>query len=253
MVDGTARGLNRRDFLNAAYDDVTTADVLAIVDEHICTGKCGYMVSLNVDACVKLDKNPSFRDSFFGADLILMDSQPLTKIARSKGLSVQEKISGSDLMPVVCSHAAKRRYSCFILGGMPGVPERAADNLSAKNDGLIIVGTLSPDFGFERNPEKVCAVVEEIREAAPDILFVCMGMPKSELFIAQHLEDLHTHFAFSVGAAVDFEAGNARRAPEWVQRAGFEWLYRFSREPRRLFKRYFVDSWRLLSIALRRG
>lgn len=247
MVSNSARTY----FLNAAYDDVDFSGVCSIVDAFVSSDMSGYMVSLNVDACVKIDKNSDFRNAFFNADLILMDSQPLTMIARSNGLSVKEKLSGSDLMPRICSYAASNGYSCFILGGMPGVPERAAAALQEKNSDLIVAGTLSPDYGFEKDSAKLLSVIEAVREASPDILFVCMGMPKSEMLLDRYLEEMNARFAFSVGAAVDFEAGSAKRAPKWMQNAGLEWLYRFIREPKRLFKRYFLDSWRLLPIVIR--
>ena len=240
-------------FLGVAYDDASFEDVCDEVRSHVKSGVPAYTMALNLDILVRADKDQPFHDALMGADLILMDSTPLTRVARRRGLRVREKLSGSDLMPRLCERAPSEGWSVFILGGAPGVPEVAAERLSERFPGLRVTGTLSPEYGFERDPGSVEAVAATVRECSPDILFVCLGEPKQGMLMSQHLAEFGVPFAITVGAAVDFAAGNVRRAPAWIQRAGFEWLYRFMHEPRRLFKRYFVDSWRFLSIVRRHG
>ena len=238
----------RTSFLNASFDNLNWTDVLDIVDECLETGNSGYMVSLNVDACVLIDKDPAFKSAFIAAKLALMDSQPLMNIASHNGIAVRQKLSGSDLMPLICEHAAKKGYSCFFLGGKPGVPEAAALNMASEYPGLKVAGTLSPDFGFEKNTDKLADVIAYVSVVNPDILFMCLGMPKSEMLLYKYIEDLGAGFAFSVGAAIDFAAGNSKRAPKWMQDAGLEWLYRFLQEPKRLYRRYFIESWAMAKI-----
>ena len=238
------------DFLNCKYHNANFNDVVHVLEKHIATRSPGFMVSLNVNIAIRLDKDPDFRRAFEAADLVLMDSQPLVNIARRQGLPVKEKLSGSDLMPRICSVAASRGYSCFILGGVNNVPKEAARSLSTKFPGLAIEG-YSPSFGFEKRKESLEAVLTLLKEKHVDILFLCLGAPKSEKLIYSNLDRLNIPFTFNVGAAVDFAAGSITRAPERVQRIGLEWLYRFSQEPSRLFRRYFVDSWEFLGIWLR--
>lgn len=235
-------------FLGAEYDDVTFDEVCGVVRKHVASRLPGYMMSLNVDILVKADKDPAFMRALKDADLILMDSTPLMKAAKKLGLPIREKLAGSDLMPRICGVAANNSWSCFILGGSPGIPELAAKQLEKLFPGLKIAGTLSPAYGFEKDPDETASVLEAVRKISPDILFVCLGEPKAGLFVAENLDRLGISFAFNVGAAVDFAAGSVPRAPKWMQAAGLEWFYRFIREPKRLFKRYFVESWRMISI-----
>ncbi len=240
-------------FLNLAFDDVSFDDVVEEVAARVASREPGYMASVNLDILVRCDRDPAAREAFLGADLLLMDSQPLMRVAARAGTPPREKLSGSDLMPRVCAEAARRGWSVLFVGGAPGVPERAAGNLASANPGLRVAGAISPEYGFERDGERLEGVVSQVRASGADVMFLCLGAPKSELLLRGHLREMGVPFSFCVGAAVDFAAGSARRAPAWVQRAGLEWLWRFSREPRRLFRRYFVDSWHYLSIARRYG
>ena len=244
----TTEASRRVAFLGAAYDNVDFGEMCADLAEHVASRVPAYMMSLNLDILIRADKDAAFHDALMGADLILMDSTPLMRAARRRGLEVKEKLSGSDLMPRICAFAAERGYSCYILGGMPGVPEQAAENLAAECPGLEVAGTLSPEYGFERDEAMTQEVIDAVAQAKPDILFLCLGEPKSGLFVSKHLAELGVPYTFNIGAAVDFAAGNVTRAPEWMQRAGLEWLYRFFQEPKRLFKRYFVDSWHYLAL-----
>ena len=240
-------------FLNSQIDSVCLPEVRDIVTEHVRTREPGYMVSLNTDIVIRLEHDPEFRAAHRDASLVLMDSQPLFDLAVRQGIPMKEKISGSDLVDPVCSWAAEEGWSIFIMGGMPGVPEKAAENLMAKHPGLRVVGTLSPERGFEHDAAMTDAVIRAVCLASPDILFLCVGSPKSEKFLHARLAELGVPFSFVVGAAVDFVAGNVKRAPKWMSDHGLEWFYRFTQEPKRLFKRYFVDSWQLLGIIRKYG
>lgn len=235
-------------FLNAHVDAVDLDQVCAVVADHVRTRVPGYMVSLNTDIDIRLEDDPELREAHRDASLILMDSQPLLDMARRRGVPVREKISGSDLMELACGWAAEEGWSVFILGGRPGVPEMAARNLAAAHPGLRVAGTLSPEPGFERDPQATARVVAAVSDAACDLLFCCLGAPKSETLVHARAAEMGVPFTFCVGAAVDFAAGTVRRAPRWMSDHGLEWLWRFSREPRRLFRRYFVDSWKILGI-----
>lgn len=242
----------RTRFLNCHFDNVSIDQVLEVLDEHIVDRHPGFMVSLNVDIAVCLDKDEEFRRAFSAADLVLMDSQPFVKICLHKGIMVKEKLSGSDLMPRICEYAAKRGYRCFILGGTSGVPEKACANLRLMYPGLEI-GGYSPKYGFEKDPELSGDAERRIIEFSPDILFICVGTPKSEKFLYPRINSINVPFTFSVGAAVDFAAGSIKRAPIWMQRVGLEWFFRFLQEPKRLFRRYFIDSWALVKLLRKSG
>lgn len=234
-------------FLNCFFDNVDLYEVIDVLDAHIVSRNPGFMVSLNTDIAIRLDKDAAFREAFEAADLVLMDSQPLIKLCHRYGIDVKEKLSGSDLMPLICEHSAEKGYRCFILGGAEGVPQNACNNLKERFPALEI-GCYSPEYGFEKDSRAIDAVIDRVSRFKPDVLFICLGAPKSEKILYPNIQEFDVPFTFSVGAAVDFAAGNMKRAPKWMQRVGLEWLFRFFQEPKRLFKRYFVDSWHLLSI-----
>lgn len=239
----------RTSFLNTSYTDVSEAEFLDDVGKLLASGERGaYMVSLNVDQVVKADRDPAFRKAFNAADFILMDGVPLIKIARREGLHVSEKVSGSDLIFSLCGRAAEEGWSCFFLGGREGVPERAAENLAARYPGLKVAGAYSPPYGFEKDPELLAATVRRVAQASPDICFICLGEPKQTMLACEYGAEMGYGIGLCLGAAIDFAAGSAKRAPIWMQKAGLEWLYRFLWEPKRLFKRYFVDSWHLFAV-----
>lgn len=171
---------NRERFLNTHFDNISFDQVTSIIKDHIASRTPGYMVSLNTDIAVWLEKDEVFRQSYDKATMALIDSQPLIKLAKSAGLQVKEKLSGSDLMPRICSWAAQYGYRFYILGGMGGVTQRAAANLCENNHGLRCVGVQSPPYGFQSCKEKTDTVIQAINQAQPDILFICLGSPKSE-------------------------------------------------------------------------
>lgn len=251
MID--SRHPYRVAFLNSAFDNVDLSQVRDVVAEHVCSREPGYMVSLNTDIDIKLERDPAFRQAHKDASLVLMDSQPLFDLAKKQGIPAKEKIAGSDLIGPACSWAVEEGWSIFILGGKPGVPDKAAESLAKEHPGLRVAGVLSPDYGFEGGQESLWKVISAVRDARPDLLFVCLGAPKSEVLVHDYLNEWGVPFSFCVGAAVDFAAGNVERAPKWMSDHGLEWFYRFTREPKRLFKRYFVDSWALLGIIWKYG
>lgn len=232
-------------------DNLSMDEALDAAEAIVDAGEPSYMVSLNVDILKLLHIDESFRAIYSEGSLLLMDSDPLLRIARRKGIALKGKVSGSDLMPKLCERAARRGMSCFILGGAPGVPERAADALKRSYPALKVTGTLSPDYGFERDDADSRKVAGLVKTAAPDILFVCLGTPKSEKFIARWMNEYDVPLSLSVGAAVDFVSGNVKRAPRWMSDLSLEWLFRITQDPRRLIVRYASDAAFLLPLLLK--
>lgn len=239
---------NRIKFLNTYIDNVTFDEAIEIIDRYINDGKYHYVVTPNVDHIVKLDLDNEFRKVYENADLILTDGKPLIWISKLLKTPIREKISGSDLFPRVCELASQKGYSVFLLGAAPGVAEIAAENLKHKFNNLNIVGVYSPSYGFENKVDEIKKIVKVVNERKPDILAVGLGAPKQEKFIYNYKNELKVPVSLAIGASIDFEAGNIKRAPKWMQNAGLEWFYRFIKEPKRLFKRYFIDDLRIIKI-----
>ena len=229
-------------------DALTSDEAIGFVAELARDPKPAHVLFLNVDVMTKADKNPDLKNAIAHCDLSLMDGKPPLKIAQKRGIPLPEKVSGSDFVPAVCAMAEREGLSVFILGGKEGVPEAARDNLVAEHPGLKVVGAYSPKFGFEKNSAELEKINKMIVEAKPDILLACLSCPKQEIFVQGNRNSYRAPVSISCGATVDFLAGNVQRAPEWVSRAGIEWLYRFLKEPKRLFRRYFIDSWHFLAM-----
>jgi N-acetylglucosaminyldiphosphoundecaprenol N-acetyl-beta-D-mannosaminyltransferase len=149
-------------------------------------------------------------------------------------------VAGSSLIWTLSEGARDAGASVFLLGGNPGVAERAADRLVERFPGLRVVGSLCPPFGFERSEAELQRIETALREAGSDVVFVALGFPKQEHLIARLKPALPDTWFVSCGITLSFVAGDVRRAPAWVQRLGLEWLHRLTQEPRRLFRRYVL-------------
>lgn len=236
-------------FMNTDIDNLTMAETLNEIEKLIQKKNCSYVVTPNVDHIVRLEKDEELQKVYKNASLILTDGKPLIWISKWYKTPIKEKISGSDLFPRVCQLAANKNYTMYLLGAAEGVADTAARNLMKKYPGLNIVGTYSPPFGFEKNEQEMNKIKTQIQDVHPDILIVGLGCPKQEKFMYYHCKELGVPISFGLGASIDFETGNIKRAPKWMSNHGLEWLYRFSKEPKRLFKRYFVDDLKIIQVA----
>lgn len=236
-------------FMNTCIDNLTMSETLNEIDKLIQKKICSYVITPNVDHIVRLEKDEELQKVYKNASLILTDGKPLIWISKWYKTPIKEKISGSDLFPRVCQLAANKNYTMYLLGAAEGVADIAARNLMKKYPGLNIVGTYSPPFGFEKNEQEMNKIKAQIQDVHPDILIVGLGCPKQEKFMYYHCKELGVPISFGLGASIDFEAGNIKRAPKWMSNHGLEWLYRFSKEPKRLFKRYFVDDLKIIQVA----
>ncbi len=241
----------RMKFMNTEIDNLTMTETLQAIDQLIQESRSAYVVTPNVDHIVQLEMNKELRDAYANASLILTDGKPLLWIAKWYGTPIKEKISGSDLFPLLCDMAAKKGYKMFFLGAAEGVAAKAAENLSNRFKGLQVVGTYSPPFGFNKNPTELEKIKSMIKEAAPHILIVGLGCPKQEKFMYHHCGELGVPISFGLGASFDFEAGNKKRAPRWMADHGLEWLFRITQDPKRMAKRYLVDDMKIFGLALK--
>lgn len=184
---------------------------------------------------VEANDSPQLREAF-STGLVHPDGMPLVWMGRRMG-HVVERVCGPDFMPALMARGVDAGRRHFLFGGAPGVPERIAERLRALHPDIRIVGTMSPPFR-PLNAEEDAAIVDEINAAEPDYVWVGLGAPKQDLWVADHRERLSAAALLAVGAAFDFHAGTRRRAPRWMQRTGTEWLHRLGSEPRRLAGRY---------------
>lgn len=241
----------KRALFGLSIDNVDFKGAIDLVDalmELPTQGKGRYIVTPNVDHIVKLQHDKKFRAIYDGAAAIFADGMPLVWASRLLGKPLKERVAGSDLFPAICKLSACKGYTLFFLGGLPGVADAAKIILNTRYSGLKVVGTYSPPFGFEKDDIENEKIIDLINDKKPDILFIGLGAPKQEKWIAHHIDSLNIKVALCTGAAFDFVAGTVKRAPMWMQKSGSEWLYRLVSEPKRMWKRYLVDDAAFLKI-----
>lgn len=238
---------------------VAVSDYDQIVDIVARAAKAGVpaIVSLHaVHAIVESSRNPELLVKVNRFDAVLPDGQPVRwALNQLHGVGLPDRVYGPELMLRLCARAADDAIPVYLYGSMPNVIELLRRNLQEKFPALQIAGSESPPFRV-LTPEEDDGVVRRINESGAGILFVGLGCPKQDHFAADHADRI-LPVQVCVGAAFDFHAGTKPMAPTWMQRTGLEWLYRLSREPRRLWRRYlqtnviFLTKW--LNASLRRG
>lgn len=194
--------------------------------------------------------DPRLRAALNDEDAIAApDGMPLVWVGRMLGQPVG-RVCGPDFMPLLVDRARPRGSRHFFYGGAPGVAEALAARLTERYPGMIVAGTHAPPFR-SLTPEEDEAEIELINAAQPDYVWVGLGSPKQDLWIAAHRPRLDAAVLFAVGAAFDFHSGRRRRAPRWMQRTGTEWLFRLAAEPSRLARRYTVVNLRFVLLLAR--
>ncbi len=237
--------------LGVAIDRVTMVEALERIDGLIRAGGPHVVLTPNVDHIMLARKDPAFRALYRRGDLVLADGTPVVWASRYLRDPLPERVPGSDLTPMLAAHAAEQGHSVYFMGGQPGAAEATARILSERHPGLQVAGFSCPQIGFDRDAAADEATVQEIRTAAPDILFVALGAPKQEFWIDRHREDLGVPVSLGIGASLDFVAGIVPRAPRWTHKIGAEWLWRLLKEPRRLWRRYLLDDLPFVGLVMR--
>lgn len=205
---------------------------------------CKYVVTPNVDHVVQLETNAAFKQAYDHAAMVVADGKPVVLASKILGKPLPETVPGSDLVPNIFERFQQQQLPLriYLLGAMPGVGEVAAANIKATWPMVEVVGILSPDFGFEKDPAYCDRICQSVAEAKADLLVIGLGAPKQEIWVDKHAHKLPVKVALCVGATIDFLAGNKPRAPMWMRKTGLEWLHRMCSEPKRLVKRYAVDA-----------
>lgn len=243
--------LHRIKFMNSYIDNVTKKEAIEYIEECIRDRKIGQVITPNVDQIVRIEWDEYFKKICENCELLLVDGHPLMWIAKWYGRPFKEKITGSDLVPSLCEVAAKKGYSVFLLGAAPGVAEKAARKLEKKYHGLKVAGVYSPPIGFEKDKEEIKKINRILKESKADMLFVGIGVPKQDIFIYENMHEYQIPMSFSIGGTIDFIAGEQKRAPKWMSSHGLEWFYRFIHNPKRMFKRYFIDDVKIMKLIIK--
>ena len=222
-------------------------------NELLSSLKSGVIFTPNVDHIIKLQRDSEFVQAYSIGDYKICDSQILMYASKFLGTPIKEKISGSDLLPAFCNfHKNNEEIKIFLLGAAQGVAIKAQEKINHKIGRMIVVNSYSPPFGFEKDEAECQKIVDIINNSDATVLVIGLGAPKQEKWLYKYKKDLKSIKIFmALGATIDFEAGNVKRAPKWMSQIGLEWLFRLFCEPKRLWKRYLVDDIPFLLLILK--
>lgn len=231
-----ARPWPRSRLLNVWVDNLTMSELMQRLDS-------GIVFTLNPDHCYHLQRSPEFYAAYRRADFITSDSKYVYWALGWIGRRIQEKVSGSDIVPTFCRyHVANPAVKIFLLGAGPGIAQKALERINARAGREIAVGAHGPSMRFVNDPKEIADVVQMINDSGATVLIVGLGAPKQEIWIDRYRSAMPGVKIFmGVGATIDYEADAVVRAPRWMTQNGLEWLYRITTEPRRYWRRYMRD------------
>lgn len=224
--------------LNGQFESVTLKDTVEWARDFIARDQRGYICTVNVAILMMMRSDRRLQSFVNGAALVVADGQPLIWASRVQPNALPERVTGVDLVDVLCGLAAKEGHPVYFLGAKRSVIDTATNRLKARYPALQIAGVDDGYFGPEDAPQRADAIAK----SGAKILIVGMGVPRQEIFLEEQWDRLGVNLAIPVGGSFEVFAGTAKRAPVVVQRVGMEWAFRLAQEPRRLWKRYLVTN-----------
>lgn len=233
--------------LGLRVDRVSVEETLSVIDRFIAERTPHTIVTADASMAVIARHDPELHAIVENADLVTPDGAGIIIASRLLGVPVRYKVSGVDLVAHLCALSAGKGYRIFFLGAAPGIAAEAATKARTRWPGTQIVGVCDGYFTPAQEPD----VLAQIKSAAPDIVMVAFGIPKQEKWIARHRAALDIPVFMGVGGSFDVLSGRVRRAPLFMQRSGFEWLYRLLQNPRKISKVMTLPQFALLVLRQR--
>jgi len=245
-------GFERVNMLGVGVTPINMATAFTTLDQWHKEGRNDYVCFTTVNGLMHADRDPEVRRAFNQAGLATEDGMPVVWWCRHAGYRDAGRVYGPDLLLGMSERSPRLGYRHFFYGGSPGVAERLAESLCSRFPGLLVAGCYSPPFR-PLTAEEDEAVIEVINHAAPDFVWVGLGTPKQEKWMADHVGKIRATALLGVGAAFDFLSGEKPQAPYWMRKSGLEWAFRLATEPRRLARRYIVDNSMFVLRAIQQG
>jgi N-acetylglucosaminyldiphosphoundecaprenol N-acetyl-beta-D-mannosaminyltransferase len=222
--------MTRPRILGVPVDPITFEDMLRHIEEWIHTGdRLHQICTINPEFIIIAQTHPEFYAVLQGSDLNVIDGWGTVWALRWRGITVPQRVTGSDGVPLIAERAAQKGWRLFLLGGFNGVAERSAQILRSRYPGLQIAGT----YEGSPHPDEAEEIIRRINIAQVDILLVAYGAPNQDIWIRQHRARLQVKAAMGVGGVFDFITENIPRAPVWMRHWGIEWVYRLYLQPSR--------------------
>ena len=222
----------RLEILGVGIDRIDSQQALQQIGDFIENGEPHQIVTANAEIIYQASKNEKMRNVINAAQMVTADGSGVVWASRQLGQPLAQRVTGIDLVNSICQQSAKEKWKIYILGSAPGVAATAAVNIRNKFPGCNIIGTHHGYFNAKEEKQ----ILAELEQLKPDVLFVALGAPKQEYWIADHIQKLGIPVAMGIGGSMDVLSGNVKRAPKWMQKMSLEWLYRLLIQPTR-FKR----------------
>jgi N-acetylglucosaminyldiphosphoundecaprenol N-acetyl-beta-D-mannosaminyltransferase len=240
-VPGSPHGHECADVLGVKVSAINMSRAVDTADRWIRSGQSGYVCVTGVHGVMEAQKDHEFRKILNRAMMNTPDGMPMSWVGRLQGFDDMDRVFGPDFMSAMCHLSLERGFRHFLYGGKPGVAEKLKQALEKKFPGLQVVGTYTPPFR-DLNPAEEDALLAQVCNSRPHILWVGLSTPKQERFMAQHVDRLQVPLLVGVGAAFDYHTGLIRDSSVWIKRAGLQWLHRLAQDPRRLWGRYLRNN-----------
>lgn len=227
------------------FSPLTRSQLIAILQADPVPAGRGAMIlcTANLDHVVHLQRNAALRAAYDDAWCVTADGMPIFAYARLKGEAVPSRVTGSDIVRDLLDKLDPRLHRPFFLASSADTARGLLAMLTRAGFPADAMAAAVPPFGFEHDERRSIELAHSIRTHGATHVFLGVGAPKSEVWTHRHRHLLGDCYVLNAGSGLDYACGVRRRAPMWMQKFGLEWLWRFGSEPRRLFKRYFVDSW----------
>ena len=222
----------RLNILGVGIDCIDSEEALTQIENFIADGNPHQVVTANAEIIYQANRNEKMRNVINQAQMVTADGSGVVWASKQLGRPLRQRVTGIDLVNSICEQSARNGWKLYILGSAPGVAATAAVNIRQKFPGCNIVGTHHGYFNAKEEKQ----IVAELLQLQPDVLFVALGAPKQEYWIAEHMAQLQIPVSMGIGGSMDVLSGNVKRAPRWMQKMSLEWLYRLLIQPTR-FKR----------------
>ncbi|MGA7109699.1 MAG: WecB/TagA/CpsF family glycosyltransferase [Terracidiphilus sp.] len=232
--------LSRANVLGVGINATNIGAATLLSDTLIRQNRRAYVCTADVHTIIEAQSDPYLREVLNASFMTVPDGMPLVWAARMQGFRQIQRVYGPDFMLALCRFGVPRGYRHFFCGGKPGVAGKLSTNLVAEIPGLQVVGTYTPPYRA-LNPAEEAELAGRIAISRPNVVWVGLGSPKQDRFLAQYCGRFETNLMVGVGAAFDFHAGVVKEAPRWMHKTGLQWIYRVVQEPRRLWKRYCIS------------
>ena len=228
--------------LGVPISNITNEHLLESFTERIGQKQKTQVCITPVNSVLAAIKDPQVLSIYNASEYVLCDGTPIKWAAGFLNTPIVERITGLDLLPNLVAHCAKHDFSIFLLGASPGVGEQLKQTIHAQYPHCKVVGVYVPPFMKVFSEEENIKMIDAVNAVSPDVLLVSLTAPKQDIWIAENLHRVNASIQIGIGGAFEVMAGLAKRAPKWMHTAGLEWLYRFIQEPKRLFRRYFIEA-----------